>query len=159
MIKNEEYQNVNLQKILGGNIEPDERIIFMTKSHWSLLASALFLLFMSIGAILTGGYKIFSILASSLAIIGFFLWVNTKVILTNKRYLVTFGNKRKGLLLHNITSIKSYTNFLGSGKLFIERPEYPNKLIPSLGHLKNVKEFELKANEQINTLNKGKINE
>lgn len=149
-ISNEEFRNINLQKILGDNIEPDEKVVCVARSHWSLLASAMFLLFMSIGAMLTkGNHEVFIILASTFALIGLFLWTNTKVILTNKRYLISFGSKRKGLLLQNIVRIKSYTNFLGCGKLFIERPEYPSKLIPSIGHLKNVEELELKANELI----------
>lgn len=147
-------ENINLEKLLGEDIEPDEKIIYTTSAHWSLLLGSLFLLIVPLNSITKYGFMdlfihpigIFLLLFSTAGIL---LYFNLKVILTNKRYIKSIGIKHKGLPLGNIIQVKGYTNIIGGGKLFIERSQYPNKLMPSINMINNVKELEFKINEQL----------
>lgn len=150
---NEKYKNINLEKLIGEYAEPDEKIIYATKCHWSLLLfSLIFLFFSFIGFLLKSYQSFFSIggfIILLLAIISLFIYLKLNVILTTKRCVIPLTLKKKGILLKDIITVTSYENILGGGRLFIEHKNYPQKLIPVVNFIENVKELECHISEQL----------
>jgi hypothetical protein len=150
-------ENTKSEKIMKNQLDVDEEIIYVTSSHWSLLLGSLFLMIVPFDIIAKHGFMallynpigLFLLLFSS---IGIFLYFNFKIILTNKRYIKSIGIKQKDLPLNNIILVKSSTNILGGGRLFVERIQYSGKLMQSANMIKNAKELELKINEQLKSI-------
>jgi len=150
------YKNIDLNKILGDQIYPDEKIIYVANTHWSALVYSLFLLIFPVASIILDGLKSLFIqpigfwMMLLFSITGLFLYLNLKIILTNKRYIVSIvkSQKRKGLLFREIIRVKSSQDIFGCGRFYVETSKNPGKFT-KMSMINNPKKLENKINEQL----------
>ncbi|MEI7475769.1 MAG: hypothetical protein WCK67_13425 [bacterium] len=168
------YKNIDLNKILKEQIYPDEKIVYVAKTHWILLFWSIFLfIIVLIGVSVTKSFLV--ILAQPIllimiifSILGIISYFNAKFILTNVRYIPTsllvdflyefllFINvpiKNKGYLLSRIKSVSSYKDFFGNGTLYLDNKN-PKKILAPSHCVKNVRALEFKITEQLKLSNK-----
>lgn len=152
------YKNIDLNKILGEDIYPDEKIIYVAKMHWIVLFVSLILLSLFLlGFFVNKNFnyvinKPILLVMPFLSICCIILYFKTKIILTNRRYILTSRIGKKSFFYNEIVQVKSSENIIGSGTLYLEHSKYPNKLLPSIHMVKNVKKLELKFQEQLNSI-------
>lgn len=169
------YQNIDLNKILGDQIYPDEKIIYIARSHWIILLKAFFTFVI---CFITFLYKHnlsvfinpFFLLFFAGTIVFLTEYFTRKIIITNKRLIILSkvgmaivyilkilllkkSNKKEFFIFSDIYQIKLTEGLFGNGTLYLKHKNCPREMFIPMRDINKINDLKFYLNKQLKLIN------
>lgn len=167
----EPYHNIDLNKILGAQIYPDEKIVYIAKNHWIILLKAFFTFVICFITLLYWHNLIvfinpFFLLFFIGTIVFLTEYFTRKIIITNKRLIILSkvgtalvcifkilsfkkSNKKEFFIFSDIYQIKTTEGLFGNGTLYLKHKNCPKELFITTKDIDKINDFKFYINEQL----------
>lgn len=165
------YQNIDLNKILGEQIYPDEKIVYIARNHWIILLKAFFtfvicfitLLYRYNLSIFINPFFLLFFIGTIVFLTEYF---TRKIIITNKRLIILSkvgtafvyilkilllkkSNKKEFFIFSDIYQIKTTEGLFGNGTLYLKHKNCPKEMFIPTKAINKVNDLKFYLNEQL----------